>query len=711
MEHLNPEIIILLVKFRAIFVISATICKHLTEGDVKMTDKKLTNEHVYQKGKIQQSKPEKITNGLDPRLQEVILKVRDGMALNASFSHKEDDGKIVVDVIARLNSPDKTVEGLKIVCKIGTIVTGQVAVNDVEKVRANENVVSLKLAEKISPHLQFSVDEMNATPDQMAAELPSGTPTYDGTNVIVGIVDYGCDIQHNNFRNAGGTTRLLSLWDQSGGESSLSPQPYSYGREFDSLAINSALQTTNPYATLAYDPGIKAHGTHVMDIAAGNGNATGFPGVAPNADLIFVNLSHDDIALIESPDGADISSFGNSKMLLEAVDYIFRKAKQLGRQAVINMSIGTHGGPHDGSTLAEIGFDELLNEPNRAITISAGNSYGAGSHAQGNVTNVSARSLTWLINDLDDTSNELEIWYDGNKELEVVLETPFGQRLAPVKLGTTVTLTNGGETVGRIIHRLKDPGNDDNHIDIILAASLPGGSWKVHLSGASSDSVHFHAWIERDFPNNQNPNRQSRFADADDDPSFTIGSISCGKQTIAVGSYLSGVPDHELSPFTAEGPTRNDRQKPEVSAPGQYIHPYWEKGIQAARSKTQGSVRMSGTSMASPHVAGMIALIMQAANRDLTIDEIRDILIETARENHPASNEWSPRYGFGRVDAATAVHKVLLPGVIPSCPSTNVAATSIGGGNALEELVSVVASVAKNSNSRVRLQIEIEPVV
>jgi len=84
---------------------------------------------------------------------------------------------------------------------------------------------------------------------------------------------------------------------------------------------------------------------HVMDIAAGNGQATGRSGVAPAADLIFVHIYGGDVAREES----------FPLTLLEAVDYIFTKAAELGKSAVVNLSLGTHGGPHDGSTLAEQG--------------------------------------------------------------------------------------------------------------------------------------------------------------------------------------------------------------------------------------------------------------------------------------------------------------------------------------------------------------------
>ena len=666
-----------------------------------------TEAHGFE---IEQSPPEEVASGLDPHLQEVILQVRDGSKVDASFSQTAPDGDVLVDVIAKLDDVGIEVAGLKVVCKIGKIVTGQVAVGDIEQVRANDNVTSLKRATRLLPELEFSVGEMNATRQILESSVPTGTSPPTGDGVIVGIVDYGADFQHNNFRNPDGSTRILFLWDQTGGESTLSPQPYNYGREFDADAINAALNSGTPYQALAYDPGSSAHGTHVMDIAAGNGRATGNPGVAPNADLIFVNVAHDDIDLIESPTDGDLSNFGNSKMLLEAVDYIFRRAAERGQQAVINLSLGTHGGPHDGSTLAEEGFDTLLSESGRAITISAGNSRDNRSHASGTVSSNAPRTLQWLVHDQDDTPNELEIWYDGDAELAVALETPAGQLLSPVSLGTTVSLSANGEIVGRVIHRATDPNNEDNHVDIVLGASLPGGEWKVHVSGTTANETHFHAWIERDFPSFLNPFRQSSFDASDDDPTFTLGSISCGQHTIAVGSYLSGLPDREVSPFTAEGPTRDNRQKPEVSAPGQFLHPFGTQGILAAKSRTQGATRMSGTSMASPHVAGMIALMMQSAGRRLAIEDVRRALLATARKNPPDGNGWDARYGFGRVDARAAVENVRQVDV-PMRLTSPAARVSAGDNthDALDQLLATVASAATGSSSRVRIQIEIDP--
>lgn len=662
---------------------------------------------------ISQSKPEKITSRLDPHLQEIILKSRAGEDVSRTFAQASADGTLFVDVIAKLKDPSVEVDGLKVRRTIGKIVTGQVAIENIEAVRLDGNVTSLKRATRLHSNLQFSVSEISAAENQLEAEFPGADFEIDGEGVIVGVIDYGCDFRHDNFRNADGTTRILSLWDQSGGENQLSPTGFDYGREFDSDAINAALDQPDPYSALAYSPGSRAHGTHVLDIAAGNGRATGRPGVAPGADIVFVNISHDDIELLDDPDSAENFNFGNSRMLLEAVDYIFTRAAELGRSAVINISLGTHGGPHDGSTLAEQGMDELLLTPGRAITISAGNSFSDRSHASGDVTKDAPRTLTWEISAEDDTPNELEVWYGSGQELAVALTTPSGQQLSPVALGTTVTLKSGSDTVGRIMHREGDPNNGDNHIDIILDPEVPAGDWEIQLSTDSDVGIHFDAWVERDFPTPLKPKRQSRLSAADDDGTSTIGSISCGELTIAVGSYLSGVPDRELSPFSAAGPTRDGKQKPEVSAPGQFLHPYWEFGILAAKSLSQSSVRMSGTSMASPHVCGLIALVMQCADDVLTVDEIRTAVVDAARRNPPSGIGWHARYGFGRVDALGAIESVapnlsvgtnLAP--VGAMPNGSPASVTMGG---IGDLLATTVAALKTSNAKLRIQLEVEP--
>lgn len=643
-----------------------------------------------------------IETELDPHLQMAILSRNEGEPIDGRVSESTPGGDTRIDVIAKLRNPEDAIAELAVVRTIGQIVTANLDVRDIETVRNHPNVISLKMARRLHSTLNTSVADIGATQARITQTLPPNLNPINGQGVVVGVIDYGCDFKHPNFRKADGKSRVLALWDQRGGFNSLSPTGFGYGREFTTQMLDDALATGAPYQKIGYDPDRGSHGTHVLDIAAGNGAATGNPGVAPAADIVFVHIAHDD--------NDDNTSFGNSKMLLEAADYIFAKAQALGKSAVINMSLGSHGGPHDGSTLAEEGFDTLLQPPGRAIVIAAGNAWEQGGHAHGEVTSTAPKTLHWEHRQDNLTDNELEIWYSGDRRLAVTLISPNGERLGSVSPGLTVPILAGASTLGRIVHRQRDPNNGDNTINVFLNASLPTGLWQVELQTTEPTPVEFHAWIERDNVN------QSRFTTQDVNPAYTIGSISCGAKTIAVGSYLSGVPTADLSPFSAEGPTRDGRQKPEISAPGQFLNPYWQWGILAANSTTASTTRMSGTSMASPHVTGAIALLMQLAVRPLTIDEIRTALIGTARPvAGTTGSTWHPRYGFGKIDVlamlGTQVPEPVLPRPNPLGSTDALAAHDFNGQDPIfAQMLSALTATSNQSHTRVRIQIDVEPI-
>jgi subtilisin family serine protease len=326
------------------------------------------------------------------------------------------------------------------------------------------------------------------------------------------------------------------------------------------------------------------------------------------------------------------------------------------------------------------------------------------SHASGQVTAAQPRALRWEIGSGDSTGNELEVWYDGARRLSVALVTPAGGRLGPVAPDTTRVIRLRGQTVGRIINRLADPNNGDNQIDILLDPSLPKGLWQVELTADGAEPTPFHAWIERDDAG------QSAFAAQDNDQTYTLGSISCGARTIVVGAYNATVPGHDLASFSSEGPTRDGRQKPELSAPG--------VEIKAANSLSQSWTRMSGTSMAAPHVTGVVALLMQAAGPGLPVTDLRQLLASTARPSPAGATGWQRRYGEGRIDAFTALQAQLAPVGQPQPIAMPPQATSpvvlVGNGSAvagaaLAQLVETLSHAARATGSRIRVEIEVEP--
>ncbi|MEM7541750.1 MAG: S8 family peptidase [Pseudomonadota bacterium] len=591
------------------------------------------------------------STAMDPRLQRAATFQRRGFLLEATASSAPSEIPVIAKVTSFANwSALSEVRGpMQIAAAHGkektSIVTGRIPLQRIEYVRKKSFVKSLKAAQPMQPTLAAGITETQAAPTQ----LPAGTLAAGGEGVVLGIIDYGCDYAHRNFRDGSGKTRLKAIWHQRG---SLDPLGHmAYGREYTPAEINAALAQADPYSALGYAPppdtmfSVGTHGTHVMDIAAGNGNGSGIAGFAPNAELIFVDVAHSDIAF----SGRDVvdSSFGDSVMLLEAVQYIFDKAGE--QPCVINISLGTNGGPHDGSTLVEQGIDRLvMNRPNRAVVVSASNSHEDGIHASGTLTQNGNLDLVWNVPTNDFSHNEMEIWYPAGDIFDVEMISPGGDSIGIVPAGSSgESLDASGAVQIFAANRISDPNNGDNMIGIFLEDTVAPGDWTIRLHGRTVNDGSFHAWIERD---NQQP---SSFAPPHDN-THTIGSISCGEYSIVVGSYDAHKSQTPISYFSSEGPTRDGREKPEISAPGH--------AVRAAHSRTGTEVvSKSGTSMASPAVAGIVALMLaesRARGIKLSIKDIRAILQASHKSRPPKAGTWNSRYGIGRINAAAVIAAV-----------------------------------------------------
>jgi subtilisin family serine protease len=515
--------------------------------------------------------------------------------------------------------------------------------------------------------------------------------TVDGKGVVIGIIDDGCCYAHWNFLRDGPASRILYIWDQGRrlpAKGWTTPPDFPYGCELINVGmagtppIDAALvKHTNannvidedavyeeidfrPYSTVEFRPFIAStHGTHVMDIAAGNGRALfGREGVAPAADLIFVQLPPDLVA-----EGGPALS----RCIQDGAQYIFARAKQLEAAlgqpvpAVVNISFGNYIGPHDGSSDIEMAFDTLLAVPDRAIVISAGNGFAAQCHAQGRVRHHKSASLHWLVPPFDESMNLVEIWYTGPSDVALYLTPPGATRQGPVPAGGPRynIFDEHNNKVGYIDHVAALPANGDNQIQITLNATwdgttplappvststtgapAPSGTWVIELEKTKASKIaRFHAWIERDEPRRGDPvrRRQSRFADDEARPGFTLAGIATGTNTIAVGAYDTAT--GEMAEYSACGPTRpstkrpTSRRKPEICAPA--AADARGRGVLSASTRFSLSTRLGGTSASAPHIAGLAALLLQL-NRDvkqaqhivapLPIAELRRLLKEGA---------------------------------------------------------------------------------
>ncbi len=578
----------------------------------------------------------------------------------------DSEGRILVDVLVELKdeiSAKELYEIMQIHGTIGRFAAGRIYADRVPELL--EKALRIETSRPVARTLDKSVPAIQADPATLASAFPAEFRSKElkGQGVIIGIIDHGCDFKHCAFRK-GNESRLLYLWDQTG-SGNPPPAPFNYGAEYDRARINQALQAENPYAALGYTPEKKAHGTHVMGIAAGSSDT--FAGVAPEADLIFVHLGK-----AANPSGANLApaeeelkSFGSSWNLFTAVLYILEKAGD--KPVVINISQGMNGGPHDGTTIIESLFDTVLREKGRAIVIAAGNSRSDGIHTSGEVPPHIPQTILWRIDKASaptsEVRHELEIWYDRNRALSVQIFSPQNTLLGECALGEEKIVSAGdGSNFPVLIRNVRPdniPGEDENLINILLDDrafnQTAGQVWRLVLAQnpAADASVHYHAWIERNDP------APSSFA-ANSQPAYTLNTIGNAASPIVVGAYDSETPPFQILPNSGEGPTRNKNvnAKPDVCAPG--------LSIVSARAQTECKyISKSGTSMAAPHVSGLIALMFQAArdwktpSKILDISEIRDALTSTAEKPPSSGAAYHPQYGFGRVNAVKALEKIL----------------------------------------------------
>lgn len=547
--------------------------------------------------------------------------------------------------------------------------TVSVPVSRLGELAAHPNVAYVEAGRNFGPMLETSVAETRAD------RVRRPPLELDGEGVLVGIIDFGIDFTLDDFRNDDGSTRIAFLWDQfltpQGTESS--PAGFGFGVEYDRQAIDQALGEDDPFSVVRHNPGARSHGTHVAGTAAGNGRsadgqfpADRFVGCAPGSTLVFVQPSSSDSQ----------TTFSDSVNVAEAAAYIFQKADELNLPCVINMSLGQNGGSHDGESVVERAIDRLLGRRGRAMVLAAGNEHVWRGHASGELAEGDTRVLSWRAGgglQLPDgttlppgfgdfSPNEVEIWTSSRDVFHLRLGHPNGdEQTAVVRPGETLTHTfSTGEEVFIDSERFTVL-NGDARIYIEVgpdpdSGRITTGVWEIEIEAVTAPVGRFDAWIERDARRQSNNFAdQSFFVGNDFDGVATLGTPATTRRGIAVANY-----DHvALAPNTSSsrGRTRDGRDKPEIAAPGTNIFASCSLGgRQDGGSTLPMRTRKSGTSMAAPHVTGVIALMLQR-NPRLTSEQIRKILIASANPPPgvvPFDNAW----GYGRLDAEAAVDLV-----------------------------------------------------
>ncbi len=552
------------------------------------------------------------------------------------------------------------------------LVTATIPVSQLEELANEDAILYIEMATPIYPqldlaHIESGVDKIHMGTDQ-------STRPFLGKNVVVGIIDYGFQYTHPAFYNADATaTRIERVWEQETANGTR-PTKFNYGREY--TAASDILDKK-------YDSQVDniGHGMHVAGIAAGSNNQynCGYSGVAPESRVVLVSYRMNQV----------------STSLANAVEYIFNYADEIGRPAVINMSLGQQTGPHDGTSTLDKVLDELQGE-GKIICGAVGNDAKRKIHMSKEFTEEdtlarsfadfyykSPRQVTVdMWGEFNKNFEVKAIVYDADNDTVLYHSDYFSTANSEAKSFFGLMKSEDGKTnvvnVKFTITTEINPLNQKPHIMFIPnVLALPAGNVYVGFELKAKDGGVVHAWADGSTGGLSNKGLEGWI---DGDNQYTVNEIGgTAKRVISVGAYTTR--EHEKFKetlghrcnFSNIGPTADGRIKPNILAPGSAIissitnspnvMPSTTAFIEASSVKFNGDTHyygyMDGTSMATPYVTGVIATLLEH-RWELTPEEAMNILAETARSDEfTGSNLPNNEMGYGKIDAYKALLKAL----------------------------------------------------
>ena len=517
--------------------------------------------------------------------------------------------------------------GVRMLTQTGSSRTALVTLDGVDALSEHESVQLISPSVRLRP-----LNDLAAQKTGLPAFKQSSGMT--GRQVVVGIVDSGIDASHAAFAG-----RVHSIWDQT--ITGPGWGTTNYGTVLSGPTLNVSLDTNG-------------HGTHVAGTAAGDDAA--FGGVAPDADLVVVKTNFLNVGI---GDG---------------IRYVFHVAEQLGRPAVVNLSLGGHFDPHDGSDDLSVLIDGRSG-PGRIVVAAAGNEGGDDIHGAAVIAAGQTVSLPFTVPPNSQPGSTpfvvLNGWYPGNGQCEVSVVTSSGS-VTPFQPIITVGSPAVTHSFANVTVRVTTPPaaatpNGDHSVLVELtpgsfASAVQGGTWQLRLRNTGSSSVRVDVWSL--VPQGA---RDVLFLTPFMSADMKIGSPGSASAAITVAAFTSrnswtdasgaaravGLTLDTISDFSSPGPLRTGGSKPDVAAPGAMIVSCLSShSAPSASNIVNAGFRVNaGTSMACPYITGLVALLLE---RNPTLDPpgAKALLAANAAIPGLPGGSFDPKWGFGLIDAS-----------------------------------------------------------
>ena len=483
-----------------------------------------------------------------------------------------------------------------------------IKVNDLNRIIELEGLQYIEL-----PKILYT----SAYDSNRASCIPSVWNNYNltGEGILVGFLDTGIDYTHNAFKDDEGNTRIEYIYDLENGV------------VYDKNKINEALKSEDPFSIVP-EIDLSGHGTHVAGIACAGGNIN-FDnyGVAYKSSIAMVKIT-----------GENSLRAALSTQLMRGLKFLMDKSNEINKPLVVNISLSTNDGSHNGSSLLEKYIQTFTQLQKAVIVVAAGNEGNSAHHVGGKMKK--EEDLDLNIGD-GEKGIILDFYKPVLVNVSVEVISPTGISTGPIELSESYKERFVGRE--KIVVYSSGPKPFDiqgqTTISILpLGDTITSGGWRIIVRKLNNYEGYFDVWL----PIAEGLNERTRFLQ----PSVynTLGIPATVEGVISVGSY--NFLNNNLSAFSGRGVVRPEWLiKPDLVAPGENI---------LSTVEEQGFDTKSGTSMAAPQVSGICALLFEwgiIRNNDpfLYGERIKYYLIKGAKRTIFGEAYPNPDLGYGFV--------------------------------------------------------------